>query len=1021
MAQSKQTHQNLQVEALERREMLSGTPQLVADFNLEPQSQEYAWLNNEVFFAADDGTGDVELWKSDGTPAGTVRVKDIRPGSQSSLLRGFVEADGFVLFTVYNDQTGRELWATDGTEAGTRMVREFAPGWNSISPGRIGGKVYFTNTTNTVNELWVSDGTEAGTQLLNDRLVSFYQLAGGDRLFFSTYEAEGGAGLWASDGTLEGTARVNFPGDDQATWISHLVDVAGRLFFTTSDEVGNQRLWTSDGTEEGTTVVDTAGELGQIRQIAVAGQLLVFLDSQGSLWRSDGTRDGTLRLEDFGPDSYVRALTQFGERITFFADGRLWASDGTREGTLPLRNFGPDRVLDHLTQVGEGILFYADYQIWTSDGTSEGTLRLRNFGPGTFLEEVTHVGERVFFIANDIARDRLWVSDGTVAGTTLVPGVQNPSRLSYANGFLYFVQDRNDVGKEMWRTDGTAEGTRLIDVSPGPTGSDPGVLSGKDGTTLFWATAGESRGLWTTTDNDAQVTLLKDAIAGPSGGLNAKTILTEVNGKILVWAADRLWQTDGIDTWQVEAAPPLVHEPTVVGDQLYFVDASRFNSGARAELWRTDGSNEGTVRVTGSDDRFWNPFDLTHSGGALYFWADGDDQRLKLWKIDSTESAAVVVKNLERPRGVDDLSKSMTDLNGTLFFTFQRGSNMELWKTDGPEGSLELVAVIPATEANLLPAESQLFLSVEYNYNKQLWRSDGTPQGTYQLTDASSYVPIVVGDKLFFLGYDAGYKLWVSDGSVDGTRLVRDVIDPKGSNCCLAPMMSSGDTLYFIASDEDGVQGLWKSDGSEEGTVLVRNMDANLIGGGDGVVYFEGSDASSGSELWRSDGTEEGTVLVVDLNPGPGGSSKYYTPRTAAEINGHLYFTGDDGFHGFELWRIPLDTGTSPVIGDANGDGRFDSSDLVQVFQAGEFEDQIPNNSTWEEGDWNGDGDFTTADLVLALQSGSYVAAAVRHWQLSDVASLFDWASEQDHRKRSKPDPDSVDETFKQTILQING
>ena len=61
-----------------------------------------------------------------------------------------------------------------------------------------------------------------------------------------------------------------------------------------------------------------------------------------------------------------------------------------------------------------------------------------------------------------------------------------------------------------------------------------------------------------------------------------------------------------------------------------------------------------------------------------------------------------------------------------------------------------------------------------------------------------------------------------------------------------------------------------------------------------------------------------------------------------------------------------------PHPGDANQDGRFDSVDFVQVFQAGEYEDDIPGNSTWEEGDWNGDGDFDSSDFVLAFQTGLY-------------------------------------------------
>jgi hypothetical protein len=60
------------------------------------------------------------------------------------------------------------------------------------------------------------------------------------------------------------------------------------------------------------------------------------------------------------------------------------------------------------------------------------------------------------------------------------------------------------------------------------------------------------------------------------------------------------------------------------------------------------------------------------------------------------------------------------------------------------------------------------------------------------------------------------------------------------------------------------------------------------------------------------------------------------------------------------------------VIGDSNLDGRFDSTDLIQIFQAGQFEDGIPGNSRWAAGDWNGDGDFTTSDLVFAFQQGSY-------------------------------------------------
>ena len=61
------------------------------------------------------------------------------------------------------------------------------------------------------------------------------------------------------------------------------------------------------------------------------------------------------------------------------------------------------------------------------------------------------------------------------------------------------------------------------------------------------------------------------------------------------------------------------------------------------------------------------------------------------------------------------------------------------------------------------------------------------------------------------------------------------------------------------------------------------------------------------------------------------------------------------------------------TFGDSNLDGVFNSNDLVLIFQAGQYEDNIPGNSTWETGDWNGDGDFSTSDLVFAFERSEYM------------------------------------------------
>jgi VCBS repeat-containing protein len=77
-----------------------------------------------------------------------------------------------------------------------------------------------------------------------------------------------------------------------------------------------------------------------------------------------------------------------------------------------------------------------------------------------------------------------------------------------------------------------------------------------------------------------------------------------------------------------------------------------------------------------------------------------------------------------------------------------------------------------------------------------------------------------------------------------------------------------------------------------------------------------------------------------------------------------------------QIGGSPGRSNSLPVAGDSNWDGIFNSSDLVLVFQAGEYDDVTPGNSTFEEGDWNGDGDFTTSDFVFVFQADTFVRQA---------------------------------------------
>ena len=119
----------LQLQILEPGQPLAVMPQLVMDINPLTASSSPGWLENmsgAVYFSA-TVDGDRELWKSDGTAAGTSRMKDIALGASSNP-RSMTNVAGTLFFVAYEPATGFELWKSDGTESGTILVKDIRPG-----------------------------------------------------------------------------------------------------------------------------------------------------------------------------------------------------------------------------------------------------------------------------------------------------------------------------------------------------------------------------------------------------------------------------------------------------------------------------------------------------------------------------------------------------------------------------------------------------------------------------------------------------------------------------------------------------------------------------------------------------------------------------------------------------------------------------------------------------------------------------------------------------------------------------
>jgi ELWxxDGT repeat protein len=535
------------------------------------------------------------------------------------------------------------------------------------------------------------------------------------------------------------------------------------------------------------------------------------------------------------------------------------------------------------------------------------------------------------------------------------------------DGALYFMADDGSHGVELWKSDGTPDGTTLVkDVWPGPEGSQEPWYP-------YWTES------WLTAVGDTLYFSAWSPGSEPSPGPSPSPTPPP--------RAGGLWTSDGTEGGTALVKDVRAEYLTAVGTSLFFV---AFDEAHGNELWRSDGTEAGThmVRDIRSGDRSSDPWHLVAFGDGLLFTASDGVHGDELWRTDGTEAGTVMVKDINRRRA--SRIEGFVQVGDVMFFSARdRRHGLELWRTEGTRAGTLMVKDIdpgrdPSYAIPIADVDGRLFFEASVSGRRGdsivsrsfLWKTDGTEEGTAKIAPISIgpwdpdeywYLPkplAAIGPTLFFTSQDAkhGLELWTSDGTRTGTVLVKDIAPGRDDSIPYWFTDVEG-TLHFFAF-ADGPYGrvsLWTSDGTPRGTVMIAGPfrrpqypDEDLPGPGwitdvNGTIHLVTSGRSTGYELWKI------------AAPAPSASVTRDRVRPACTITGT---SGRDVIRGTDGRDVICARGGNDDVRGRGGDDVLFLGRGRDYLDGGGGDDRIHAGPGW---DW---GDGGRGDDRVFLQAG---------------------------------------------------
>lgn len=503
--------------------------------------------------------------------------------------------------------------------------------------------------------------------------------------------------------------------------------------------------------------------------------------------------------------------------LLFFAGGsststynnEAWVSNGTFAGTFPIasRNAGLPVAYSptEFTKVGNTVFFAASdstngRELWKCDLTTLATTLVKNIrltAASSSPHSLAECNGKLLFICDadnsTVNGDELWISDGTAAGTVLlkdiIPGTGDSGvngAITTMDGIAYFdANSYSGGGSALWRSDGTAAGTYLL-VDAGVTSAFPGAFTSYQGSTYFFMTNSGSSGnysLWKSTGTSA--VLIKNSVA--------------------------------------DRCPDIV---VIANNQMFF---RGYDSESGEEVWKSDGTDVGTVRVTqvgpgsayGLDGYYGAPSEIVAMGNNVYFVGTDGSTGKQLWRTDGTEAGTEMVELISNTAGASAPNPNgLLVFNNTLFFRMTRdGYGLEWFTSDGSSISSE-----PAVE--LWPGTNSVYKSI------------------YAYQTAYTGEQVVIGNSLFFCGSDPSVyqELWRIGLPLKITTQPQSRIVALGSAVTFTVASNSTSSISYS----------WKKNGveiSNEVSSTFSIASAGLADAADYTAQLESDDGTAGSTV----------------------------------------------------------------------------------------------------------------------------------------------------------------------------